>query len=499
MGLKLVRIGAGEARVAASTEVLEAKVLEQVAVCFSVAGKAGGLAIAPDPGAVELVVEKFLTPFRGNQDRAPGSITAKLIGGAGEQGQAVLAAVRRHLRNLSIEITAEACGGDQARSVLYYGSSQKLRWAGDSAAPAATAPAPKRTLIRVLIIDDSRTIRAMLKGQLEQDPELSVIGSAGNGRDGERLIEELRPDVVTLDVHMPHGNGMELLARVMPARPVPVVMISAQGQDDGPEVLQCLELGAVDYLQKPIAWAGAREEFGESLREKVRAAASARIRPVKRYVARPRLVAAKQDRGSGAAAAGLLAIGASTGGTEAVKELLLALPGEPPPTVIVQHIPPFFSKAFAQRLNELCPFVVKEAEDGDLIEAGRVLIAPGGMHMRVQPERRGWRIAITDDAPINRHKPSVDALFHSVATSARGHAMGVVLTGMGADGAAGLLAMQRAGCRVAVQDEASSVVYGMPKEAQRLVPDAQSGDPQAIVRMITDWYEGLAHRQEVAS
>ncbi|RZA10506.1 MAG: chemotaxis response regulator protein-glutamate methylesterase, partial [Proteobacteria bacterium] len=242
-----------------------------------------------------------------------------------------------------------------------------------------------------------------------------------------------------------------------------------------------LDLGAVDYIQKPKL--SDLAVLGPVICEKVKAAANAHVRKkVKTFVAKAKSSGAVQSRGQH-----IIAIGASTGGTVALTEVLTALPAEIPPIVIVQHIPPVFSKAFAERLNTLCPFEVKEAEDGDEVLSGRVLIAPGGKQMELVNTGGRYIVAINDSEPVNRHKPSVDYLFDSVAKVVKGKALGIILTGMGADGAKGMLALKQSGCFTVAQDEKSCVVYGMPKEAVKLGGVDQSADLDRIASIIEKW------------
>jgi two-component system chemotaxis response regulator CheB len=331
------------------------------------------------------------------------------------------------------------------------------------ARPALVEPAPPRLErpIRVGIVDDSKPIRMLLQKMLAEAPGFEVVWEVGLPSQALREMQRLRPDVITLDLHMPEMNGVQLLESYMETMPIPTVVISSLSKDESPLVFAALENGAVDYVQKPSAsdWGAATD----LIVDKVRAAAQAKIQRKRAPAPQPRRL------GSRPAASGLIvAIGGSTGGTEALREILTQLPAEIPPVVIVQHIPAVFSLALANRLNELCPFAVKEAEDGDELLPGRVLIAPGGRHLEVRRHGSALRAALLDSEPVNRHRPSVDVLFDSVAAVCGSAAIGVILTGMGADGARGMLAMREAGARTFAQDEESCVVFGMPKEAIRL-------------------------------
>jgi two-component system chemotaxis response regulator CheB len=321
---------------------------------------------------------------------------------------------------------------------------------------------------RVLIIDDSSLMRKLLTAILSEDPELEVVGAARDPYDARDKIKALRPDVLTLDIEMPRMDGLTFLSNLMRLHPLPVVMISSMTEKGADATLNALALGAIDWIEKPrLDLAAGMEALGEVIIEKVKTAAQAR--PIARE--RPaRADAPKVQPGawmtsSLATTDRLIAIGASTGGTEAIADLLDGFPPDAPGTVIVQHIPEVFSARFAARLDEALPLSVREARDGDEVLIGHVYVAPGGRHLRVIRSGARYVCRITDEPPRNRHRPSVDVLFESVATAAGCNAVGVLLTGMGADGAEGLLGMKRAGSPTLAQDQASSVVWGMPREA----------------------------------
>lgn len=320
------------------------------------------------------------------------------------------------------------------------------------------AAAPART--RVLIVDDSPTIRKLLEHILGSDPGIEVVGSVGLPSEVEGAITSLRPDVITLDIHLPEMNGVDLLKRYLPRHPIPTVMISSISMEEGPLVLAALEAGAVDYIQKP----GAKEVDAVSalIQSKVREARGARVITQAKKSPRAALPPGKMGLQR------IIAIGSSTGGTEALREVLERLPAEIPPIVVVQHIPAVFSKAFAERLHSLCPFTVTEGVDGEKVAPGKVIIAPGGKQMRVERQGLGYVVRIDDSPPVNRHRPSVDFLFDSVASVIGADAIGVILTGMGADGARGLLAMKKAGSPTVGQNQETCVVYGMPQAAFKL-------------------------------
>jgi two-component system chemotaxis response regulator CheB len=334
--------------------------------------------------------------------------------------------------------------------------------------------------IRVLIVDDSASVRQILTQILSADPEIEVIGTASDPFVAARRIQEEVPDVITLDVEMPRMDGITFLRKLMAQHPLPVVMCSSLTEAGSPTLMQALEAGAVDVILKP------RMDVPQFLHEasiricdSVKAAARARLKrvpdkrsPDKRSdVPQPKLTA---DVMIAAPAAGqamarttetIICIGASTGGTESLRVVLEALPADCPGIAIVQHMPEKFTEAFARRLDGLCAMEVKEAADGDTMLRGRVLIAPGNRHMLLQRSGARYYVAVKDGQLVSRHRPSVDVLFRSAARFAGGNALGIIMTGMGDDGARGLGEMKEAGSATIAQDEATSVVFGMPKEA----------------------------------
>jgi two-component system chemotaxis response regulator CheB len=317
--------------------------------------------------------------------------------------------------------------------------------------------------IRVLIVDDSAIVRKVLTDALSAERDIEVVGAAPDPYVARDKILALHPDVVTLDIEMPRMDGLTFLKKLMHYHPLPVIVISSLGDASSRAAVEALESGAIDVLAKP----GGPQSVGElrlNLAAKIRAARVARIR----------MPGAAMTQQKPAARAGqefppsaVLAIGASTGGTEAIQKVLMELPDNCPGLVITQHIPAVFSRSFADRLNELCAIRVREAEDGDRVEAGLALIAPGNFHMLLKPASPGYRVEVRDGPMVSFQRPAVDVLFHSVAQAAGAHATGALLTGMGSDGALGLLAMKKAGARTLAQDEESSVVFGMPREAIR--------------------------------
>lgn len=321
--------------------------------------------------------------------------------------------------------------------------------------------------IRVLTIDDSALMRQILARLLARDPDIEVVGAAPDPLIARQKIKDLNPDVITLDVEMPRMDGLTFLEQLMARHPMPVVMVSSLTEAGCETTLRALELGAVDFFTKPkLDIQAGVEEQAQVLIAKIKAAAAARI-------SRP---AGPRARPSSPAAASsamikttdtVIAIGASTGGTEAVKDILAALPPNMPPVLVTQHMPERFTHSWAGRLNDLSRLSVKEAQDGDSVLPGHVLIAPGNYHMTLVRSGARYSVRITQDPPVNRHRPSVDMMFDSVARYAGANAIGVILTGMGADGANGLLTMRQAGAHTIAQDESTCVVFGMPKEAIR--------------------------------
>ncbi len=343
--------------------------------------------------------------------------------------------------------------------VYFYPQSGRLRVAEAGAKVTPIGAAKKK--VKVLIVDDSHTIHAVLTKVFSKEPAIEIVGYADRPSQVEGLIKKLKPDVVTLDVHMPEKDGVTLLGELLPKYPLPFIMISSLSMADGASILNALEIGAVDYIQKPSL--AELPTVGPLIVEKVMTAST--IKEVRREITTSSANHGPVGSFKRVSASSIIAIGSSTGGTEAVKAILVDLPAEIPPILVVQHIPPVFSKAFAQRLNDCCPFEVKEAEDGDEVLPNRVLIAPGGLQMKIVDNHGKLTISVVPGDPSERHKPSVDFLFNTVAQIYGKRAVGVVLTGMGNDGSKGLLQMRKAGARTMAQDEATSVVFGMPKEA----------------------------------
>jgi two-component system chemotaxis response regulator CheB len=320
------------------------------------------------------------------------------------------------------------------------------------------------TRSKVLIVDDSALMRQLLTQILGSDPELEVVGTAGDPFVAREKIKALNPDVLTLDIEMPRMDGLTFLEKLMRGHPMPVIMISSLTDKGADTTLRALSLGAIDYVSKPkVDVSNGTIEQAEEIVAKVKAAARARVRPARTSTAAPVPLTGKTYQFS--ATHRIVAIGASTGGTEALKELLSPLPADFPGIVIVQHMPETFTHQFAARLDSLCKIRVKEAQDGDRILPGHALLAPGGHHMAVVRRGMEYAVHVYRGERVNRHLPSVDVLFSSCARSMGKNALGVLLTGMGADGAKGMLEMKQAGAFNIAQDESTSVVFGMPREA----------------------------------
>ncbi|MGK5092493.1 chemotaxis response regulator protein-glutamate methylesterase [Deltaproteobacteria bacterium TL4] len=326
--------------------------------------------------------------------------------------------------------------------------------------------------IRILVVDDSALVRQVLSQGLSQDPELEVVGTANDPYDARDKIVQLNPDVLTLDIEMPRMDGVEFLRRLMPQFPLPVVIVSSLSQHGAKVTLDALEAGAVDYVAKPTTdvMLGLQNMMQE-LQAKVKIAARIDVSHWKgRKYSAPTSVGISKLKTQALAQTTdkVVAIGSSTGGTEAIRQILVELPPTFPGVVIVQHMPPGFTNTFANRLNAICPMEVKEAKSGDLVSRGRVLIAPGDQHMEVKRSGGVYKVHCYTGEKVQGHCPSVEVLFKSVASQVGANAVGVMLTGMGKDGAQAMLEMRNAGARTFAQDEKSCVVFGMPKVAYQL-------------------------------
>lgn len=328
--------------------------------------------------------------------------------------------------------------------------------------------------IKVLVIDDSALIRALLTEIISSRPDMEVVGTAPDPLVAREKIKALNPDVLTLDVEMPKMDGLAFLERLMRLRPMPVIMVSSLTEKSSAITLHALELGAFDFVTKPkIDISNGLRDYADELTEKIRCATRA---PVHRLAARETAgrscerklsadVVLPAERRVFATTEKIIAIGASTGGTEALKSYLATMPPDCPGTVITQHMPETFTKTFAKRLDSLCQIAVKEAEHGERVLPGHAYIAPGNRHLLLSRSGANYVMELSDGPPVSRHRPSVDVLFRSTANCAGKNAIGIIMTGMGDDGAAGMLEMHQAGAYTIAQDEESCVVFGMPKEA----------------------------------
>jgi two-component system chemotaxis response regulator CheB len=321
---------------------------------------------------------------------------------------------------------------------------------------------------RVVVVDDSALVRSLLGEIINRQPDMECVGSASDPFAAREMIRNLDPDVITLDVEMPRMDGIDFLSKLMRLRPMPVVMVSTLTERGAEVTLRALELGAVDFVAKPkIGVADGLKQLADEITDKIRTATRARV-------SKPQAASAAGAPGAVRAAPvsigrlsteKLIFIGASTGGTEATKEVLTNLPPDAPAVVITQHMPPGFTKSYASRLDGLCKIRVKEAVDGERILPGHAYIAPGGLHLSVERSGANYIARVVDGEPVNRHKPSVEVLFESAARVVGQNALGIMLTGMGADGSKAMRAMRDAGSYNVCQDEASCVVFGMPREA----------------------------------
>lgn len=340
--------------------------------------------------------------------------------------------------------------------------------------------------IKVLIVDDSAVMRQLLTKILDMDAGFEVVGIAADPFIAREKIKRLNPDVITLDIEMPGMDGITFLERLMRLRPMPVVMISSLTERGASATLRALELGAVDFVTKP-QWAAPHkiEDLAEEIRSKVRAAAGSRLRaealPIAGAVPRIKVPTSTVQSSS------IVVIGASAGGTQAIKEVLDRVSGPLPAMAIVQHMPPKFTTLFAERLNTSSALEVREGRDGDRLQNGVALVAPGGLHMAVTRDAGGYGVRVFDAAPVNRHRPAVDVLFDSAAQEFGPAALGILLTGMGDDGARGMLALRQAGAYTIAQDEKTCVVFGMPDQAIRLGAAAEVLPLERIAARIEDW------------
>ncbi len=348
----------------------------------------------------------------------------------------------------------------------------------------------------VVVVDDSALVRGLLSEIINRQPDMICVGAASDPLVAREMIRNLDPDVITLDIEMPRMDGLDFLSRLMRLRPMPVVMVSTLTERGADATMRALELGAVDFVSKPkIGVSDGLRQLGADITEKIRTAARATVHRLP--AAATRGAADKSAGGPGAPAPmslgrlsteKIIFIGASTGGTEATREVLTRLPADAPAVLITQHMPPGFTKSYAARLNALCRICVAEASDGERVLPGHAYLAPGGMHLSVERSGANYVARVRDGEPVNRHKPSVEVLFLSAARVVGPNALGVMLTGMGADGARAMKELRDAGSYNIAQDEASCVVFGMPREAiahgaaHEVLPVTQIG-PRLIERL----------------
>jgi two-component system, chemotaxis family, protein-glutamate methylesterase/glutaminase len=344
--------------------------------------------------------------------------------------------------------------------------------------------------IKVLIVDDSALIRSVMAQIIGEQPDMEVVGAAPDPIVARDLIKQTNPDVLTLDVEMPRMDGLDFLEKLMRLRPMPVVMVSSLTERGSEITLRALELGAVDFVTKPkLSIQSGMHEYADLITDKIRAAAKARVR--QRTVADANPNKASGDplpliRNPLTSSEKLIIIGASTGGTEAIKDFLMQMPSDCPGILITQHMPEGFTRSFARRLDNLCKISVCEAAGGERILPGHAFIAPGHSHLLLARSGANYVTQLDQGPPVNRHRPSVDVLFASAAQCAGKNAMGVILTGMGKDGAAGMLQMKNAGAYNFAQDESSCVVFGMPREAIAVGATHEVGPLNELPKMVLD-------------
>ncbi len=346
--------------------------------------------------------------------------------------------------------------------------------------------------IRVLVVDDSALIRSVMKELINREADMECVGAAPDPLVAREMIKSLNPDVLTLDVEMPRMDGLDFLEKLMRLRPMPVVMVSTLTEHGSDITFRALALGAVDFVSKPkIDIMRGMEEYAGEIIDKIRTAAEAKVRRAASPSPNSERLSADailpSVSGKFSSTEKLIIIGASTGGTEAIKEVLTHFPADVPGILVTQHMPEAFTKSFADRLNNLCKISVKEAEHNERILPGHAYIAPGHSHLLLKRSGANYMTELSQGPPVNRHRPSVDVLFRSAANVAGANALGIILTGMGKDGAQGMLEMRQAGSHTIAQDEASCVVFGMPREAIALGGASEVVPLQGIARHTLDY------------
>jgi two-component system, chemotaxis family, protein-glutamate methylesterase/glutaminase len=367
----------------------------------------------------------------------------------------------RLLDKFDISVTGNSTGGDKAKKVQFNSSTGKVRFNPVVSDTELQIVKPKK----ILIVDDSAAVRTLLKKMISSDPFFVVMGEARDPIEAMDIIAKEKPDAITLDIHMPRMDGITFLKQYMPKSPIPTIMISAANEGSSSKTLEALSHGAFHYIEKP-SYTNVGE-ITDELCSILKAAIQDGIKNPHPYQP-PSIIRMSDGLNEYRSANSLVAIGASTGGTEAIREILMRLPADIPPIVIVLHIPTGYSKTYAERMNNLCPFSVCEAVAGTKLRKNTVYFAPGGKHMRVKKVAEELVIQITDDPPVNRFKPSVDYLFESILKIEDKKIVGVILTGMGNDGAKGLLNLKRNNCHTIIQNEKTCAVYGMPHAAANL-------------------------------
>lgn len=348
---------------------------------------------------------------------------------------------------------------------------------------------------KVLIVDDSALIRGVMKEIINSQPDMEVVGVAPDPLVARDLIKQTNPDVLTLDVEMPKMDGLEFLEKLMRLRPMPVVMVSSLTERGSEITMRALELGAVDFVTKPkMSIQHGMLEYTDLIAEKIRIAARANIKPRTKVQGHAEGSALAAVRNTFTSSEKLIIIGASTGGTEAIKDFLVQLPPDSPGILITQHMPEGFTRSFANRLDKLCKISVREAEGGERVLPGHAYLAPGHSHLLLVRSGANYMTKLDQGPPVNRHRPSVDVLFSSAAISAGKNAVGVILTGMGRDGAVGMLEMKKAGAYNLAQDEASCVVFGMPKEAIAIGATHDVGPLHELPRRVMRFFAEQGNR-----
>lgn len=344
--------------------------------------------------------------------------------------------------------------------------------------------------IRVLCVDDSALIRNIMSEIVNHQSDMEMVATAPDPIIARDLIKQFNPDVLTLDVEMPRMDGLDFLERLMRLRPMPVIMVSSLTSRGSEITLSALELGAVDFVTKPeMGLKDGMMQYAEIIAEKIRMASKVQVSRRERHTGTPKVITSPL-----VGSEKIIAIGSSTGGTEALRQVLLPMPLTSPGIVIAQHMPPGFTRSFAERLDNLCQISVKEGEDGDRVLPGHAYIAPGDLHMELVRSGANYHIKLNQSPPVNRHRPAVDVLFNSVAKSAGKNAVGAILTGMGSDGAKGLLEMRKSGAHTLAQSEKTCVVFGMPREAIALDAVSEVVDLSDMTQRILNGVVGQARR-----